>query len=190
MRYLIAFCFAACFLLSIDPPEELRLSDNEESAFSEQLAATIPACYKNGTFSLGKDLNTVRSATGAKTTFTENGGYSYLSWKEYNPATLCDTFVHCTFRSGIMVGLAAISRFENTFFDKISALEALEPQFSCINEIRPLLEFGQNLSYVEENLSRIQEFRLIKKSNLYSGMFYEIRYPDTPSYTNTFESHS
>jgi len=190
MRYLIALCFAAGFLLCIDPPGELRLSDSVIAEFSGQLSANIPSCYKNGSYVLGEDLDAVKSSSPARTTFFEKDGLSYLSWKEYNPATSCDTLVKCTFRSDVLVGLTAISKFENPFSEKTALIDAAQHEYSCIEEIRQVLEFGHNLSYVEEDLSHIQEFRLIKENSKYSGIFYEIRYPDASFSTNPPESQS
>ena len=170
--------------MCFDPPAYLRLSDTPETNYTEQLISHVPACYANGTFKLGDDFSSVSEKSGPNAICSEKEGYSFLSWKEQNQVGNCDTLIHCTFRSGLLVAFSSLSRLKTPVFSKELILDDVQSEFNCISEIRQVLEFGKNLSYSEESLAFIQEFRLTTEGDKYSGLRYELRYPDAPSYFN------
>ena len=74
------------------------------------------------------------------------------------------------------IELEAITVADQSTSTKKELLDVVSSDLGCLQEIANVLLEGKNLSYIEEELSVLQEFRILKSDEGYSGIRYNLKY--------------
>ena len=176
MKYVILFValFASVFL--IHPPQSVRDADDEWTQVSKALMLEVPSCYTNGMIKLGQTPDEVLAAVEIRPEEEVNGSKLFWKWKQHNAIAGTDTLITCTFDKSRLVELDAVTISEQSKSTKKELLDIVSSDLGCLQEIANVLLEGKNLSYIEEELSVLQEFRILKSDEGYTGIRYNLKY--------------
>jgi len=176
MKYVILFIalFASVFL--IHPPDSVRDADDEWTQVSHALMLAAPSCYSNGMIKLGQTPDEVLAAVDIRPEEEVNGSKLFWKWKQHNEIAGTDTLITCTFDKSRLVELDAVTISEQSKSTKRELLDLVSSDLGCLQEIANVLLEGKNLSYIEEELSVLQEFRILKTDEGYTGIRYNLKY--------------
>ena len=175
----IAILLGITALVLSDPPEEVRLQNFTGFNNSEKFAS-IPVCYANHQLKLGDTVAEVSEEfnRNIELNWDDQHTFQTAEWKEECEDSKCDSLVKCTFNKGKLAALQIITSSEKQFIAKSELLQTLTSVYPCIYELMPVLNFGTNLRFEEENLAFYQSFKLIEKDHKFAGIYYEMRYSD------------
>ncbi len=176
MRILLIFLAAAGIFWLADAPENVRYTLNTVAEVDDRLMLDAPVCLGNTAIRLGQSPEMLQAQGIQAEVLEEEGNILRLRWKMRNEACAVDTLVTCTFESGRLLAVEALSKWAQQTTSKHELLENLKSVIPCIAEVQSVLEAGNNLSYIEEELGIRQELELYKNSEFYTGIRYRIAY--------------
>lgn len=176
MKYAFLFFALLASIFLIHPPDSVRDADDEWTQMSDALMLAVPACYSNGMIKLGQTPNEVLSAMSIRPEEEINGSKLFWKWKQHNEIAGTDTVITCTFDKSRLIELEAITVAHQTISTKKELLDVVSSDLGCLQEIASVLIEGKNLSYIEEELSVLQEFRILKSDEGYTGIRYHLKY--------------
>ena len=176
MKYAFLFFALLASVFLIHPPDSVRDADDEWTQVSDALMLEVPACYSNGMIKLGQTPDEVLSALVIRPEEEINGSKLFWKWKQHNEIAGTDTVITCTFDKSRLIELEAITVADQTTSTKKELLDVVSSDLGCLQEIANVLVEGKNLSYIEEELSVLQEFRILKSDEGYTGIRYNLKY--------------
>ncbi len=177
-------------MCSCTSPDTVQLSGYQGSP-DQGLYASIPICMSLHPLALGDTLQEVREKTlvYSETNSTGLENYSTLEWKEHDAISGCDSILRCTFRNQRLVHFSSETYLSKLSNDKNELSKQIDPLYSCLSEVRPILFFGKNLSYIEADDAYVQRYQVVKSQNQFAGFHYEIGYIED-SIKVTIAAHS
>lgn len=176
MKYVILFVllFSAVFL--IHPPQSVRDADDAWTQVSKSLMLEVPSCYSDGAIKLGQTPEELLASMEIRPEEEVDGSRLFWKWKQHNEIAGTDTLVTCTFEKSRLIELDAVTIARQSTVTKKELLEVVSGDLNCPQEIANALLTGKNLSYIEEELSVQQEFRIMKSDAGFTGIRYNLKY--------------
>lgn len=175
MRILIAILLSVGVFYFADAPESVSLS-NSIAAVDHSIMLDVPVCLGNHDIRLGQMPEQLSAQNIRMEAIEDEENILKLQWKINDEVTATDTLVTCTFQNRRLVAVEALSKVAEGTENKHEMIEQIKPLISCINEVQSILEYGKNLSYIEEELGVRQEIELIRDNNVFTGIRYSIGY--------------
>jgi hypothetical protein len=176
MKYAFLFFALLASVFLIHPPDSVRDADDEWTQVSDALMLEVPSCYSNGMIKLGQTPDEVLSALAIRPEEEVDGSKLFWKWKQHNDIAGTDTVITCTFDKSRLIELDAVTISNQSQSTKKELLDIVSSDLGCLQEIANVLLEGKNLSYVEEELSVLQEFRILKSDEGYTGIRYNLKY--------------
>jgi hypothetical protein len=176
MKYAFLFFALLASVFLIHPPDSVRDADDEWTQVSDALMLEVPSCYSNGMIKLGQTPNEVLSALAIRPEEEVDGSKLFWKWKQHNDIAGTDTVITCTFDKSRLIELDAVTISNQSQSTKKELLDIVSSDLGCLQEIANVLLEGKNLSYVEEELSVLQEFRILKSDEGFTGIRYNLKY--------------
>lgn len=176
MKYAFLFFALLASVFLIHPPQSVRDADDEWTQVSDALMLEVPACYSHGMIKLGQTPEQVLSSVEIRPEEEVNGSKLFWKWKQHNEIAGTDTVITCTFDKSRLIELEAITIADQSKSTKEELLDVVSSDLGCLQEIANVLLEGKNLSYIEEELSVLQEFRILKSDQGYNGIRYNLKY--------------
>ena len=170
----------ACFLLWLsDPPEAVRLRNFKGCSGHEKMAA-VPVCYGNYPLKLGSSAEEVSEQSGRilELSSCELSDMEIAEWKDIHEGLAADSLVQCVFNKGKLAAVKILTTSEIAFPSKEELLQSFSAVHPCLPEVFPVLNYGTNVCFEEENLAFRQSIKLVKRGERYSGLIYELAYPE------------
>ncbi len=180
LRFLpVMILLGITLLLLSAPPEEVRLQGFTGFNKSEK-QAVVPVCYANHQLQLGVSIEKVSEAFNRSIDpdFDDYRSFQVAQWKEHMSDRGCDSLIKCTFKKGRLAALQIITTSRNQYNSKFELLQNLSSVYPCMQALLPVLNFGTNLRFEEENTAFYQSFKLLEINNKCNGVCYEMRYSD------------
>jgi hypothetical protein len=176
MKYAFLFFALLASVFLIHPPDSVRDADDEWTQVSDALMLEVPSCYSNGMIKLGQTPDEVLSALAIRPEEEVDGSKLFWKWKQHNDIAGTDTVITCTFDKSRLIELDAVTISNQSQSTKKELLDIVSSDLGCLQEIANVLLEGKNLSYVEEELSVLQEFRILKSDEGFTGIRYNLKY--------------
>ena len=176
MKYAFLFFALLASVFLIHPPDSVRDADDEWTQVSDALMLEVPSCYSNGMIKLGQTPDEVLSALAIRPEEEVDGSKLFWKWKQHNEIAGTDTVITCTFDKSRLIELDAVTISNQSQSTKKELLDIVSSDLGCLQEIANVLLEGKNLSYVEEELSVLQEFRILKSDEGFTGIRYNLKY--------------
>lgn len=176
MKYAFLFVALLASVFLIHPPQSVRDADDEWTQVSDALMLEVPSCYSHGMIKLGQTPEQVISAMAIRPEEEVNGSKLFWKWKQHNEIAGTDTVITCTFDKSRLIELEAITVADQYAATKKELLDVVSSDLGCLQEISSILLEGQNLSYIEDELSVLQEFRILKSDEGFAGIKYNLKY--------------
>lgn len=177
-------------LLSCTAPDTVQLSGYQGTP-EQGLFASIPICYSTLPIALGDTLSEVREKTQVYEELnpTNLEEYSTLEWTEHHSENGTDSVIRCTFKNQRLVHFSSDTYLDELSPTKTELISRVDPMFTCMSEVRPILYFGKNLSYIQVDDALAQHYQILKQDSGYKGLKYEIGYTED-SMKVTIAAHS
>ena len=176
MKYAFLFFALLASVFLIHPPQSVRDADDEWTQVSHALMLEVPSCYTNGMIKLGQTPNEVLAAVEIRPEEEVDGSKLFWKWKQHNEIAGTDTLITCTFDKSRLIELETITVADQSKSTKKELIDLVSSDLGCLQEIANVLLEGKNLSYIEEELSVLQEFRILKTDEGYTGIRYNLKY--------------